>query len=77
MRQISCVLVLASFAGTAMAQQPAVDSIGVSPAPECVQTGTDAPVRVPRGQAEMRSGPALADSLCLTRRAAIAQALAY
>lgn len=77
MRQISCVLVLASFAGTAMAQQPAVDSIGVSPAPECVQTGSDAPVRVPRSQAEMRSGPALADSLCLTRRAAIAQALAY
>jgi len=77
MRSFISIMVLALGAGAAGAQQPAPassgsgvrplppDSIGISPAPDCVRRSSDTLALRP------------ADSLCVTRRQAIALALRF
>jgi len=78
MRPLICLAALACTAGAAAAQQPPPvrapasgvralppDSIGMSPAPDCVRRGTDT------------LGLRPADSLCVTRAQAIELALRY
>ncbi len=80
MRHLLYACALASIAASATAQQPEpptrapavngralpADSMGISPAPDCSHRGPAA-----------RSRASLTDSLCLTRREMIAEALSY
>jgi outer membrane protein, heavy metal efflux system len=88
MRQLLCACALAMFAASAHGQQPGQasrpapaiiqipDSIGGSPAPDCVPRAADTVALAASrpGSADRRSPT---DSLCLSRRDAIAQALLY